>query len=118
MIEIRGNMFPFLNGDKVISFKGEHKGIVYTDLTQNREIWHIGNDKLKGVSVEILDEKNIAILHRDLDYNTNLYVYDLNTGDLIQKTDFEGISSRTFNFNGTLIVGSSLGMYIFEWQKN
>ena len=28
----RDNMFPFLNGNKVISFKGECDGILYTDL--------------------------------------------------------------------------------------
>ena len=82
-------------------------------LTEDSEIWHIGSGKLKGISVEILDDKNIAILHRDLDYNTSLYVYDLNTGKLNQKTDFEGIPGKIHNFNGTLIIGSSLGMYIF-----
>ena len=73
-------------------------------------------EKLRGISVQILDNKNFALLHDDLDLNTNLFIYDINTGDLIKKTNYKGMTDKLYCFKNTLIVGSSRGMHIYDWQ--
>ena len=114
----KGNMLPLLQGNKLISFKGQDKGVACTDLANGNEIWHIGDKEISGISVKMLDEKNFALLLIDFDLNRSLNIYNIETGELVRETDFKGISSKIFYLNNTLIVGSSRGMHIYDLSKN
>lgn len=113
----KGNMSPLLIEDKILSFAGEEKGMILKQLDSEEIIWHIGNNELSGITTEKIDENSVIIMVEDLDLNTKVNIYDLKTGDIKAKTDFKGISSSIFHFNGTILIGSSRGLHIYKWNN-